>query len=376
MTGIQNWMSRRIRFMFSGMVRSQNPLAVRGTALIFEAMKTPHLHRFFVAITAAVALQACAAASAEKREDPRVRPALKFNPNVTEQPAGASYDVFGTTPEDIHASLTANLPKYDGRRVLGSHSYWISYSYTTRAKSLRCTADVKFTVQSTTTLPKWKDRDKADSSVRAQWDVFMAALTRHEDGHRAIAIKKVDLMQRRMTALEPMTCAELRPQIKEIFDRMMEEMRTEQSAWDANPANRSAPFIPGARRPTPPILRSTPPADLAGTEWRLLDLASMPELSSDFASRQTIRFPADTMRVSGNLGCNRASGPYAAADNGLLSFAPLASTRRACGNPAQDEQESRFAGALAGTTSYHVASDTLSLIRQGAVLARLLKLPR
>jgi predicted secreted Zn-dependent protease len=203
-------------------------------------------------LVAALLTYGCASAtSPAAHEDPRVKAALKFNTSVTEQPIGVSYDVFGTTPAEVRASLAANLPKLDGRRVLGSHSYWISYSYKTRSRAFRCTADPRFIVQSTTVLPRWKDREQADSSLRAQWDVFMAALTRHENGHRAIAIRKVDLMQRRMASLEPTTCAELKPLIKNIFDDTMKEMASEQVAWDADPANRSAQFIPGARRPPP-----------------------------------------------------------------------------------------------------------------------------
>lgn len=340
-------------------------------------MKPVSVPRIVLA-AASMVLFGCAGAgtpAAARREDPRVKPALKFNPNVIEQAGDISYDVFGTTPEAVRASLIENEPKYDGRRVLGSHTYWISYSYTTKATRLRCKADVKFTVRSTTTLPKWKDRERADTALRREWDVFMAALTRHEEGHRDIAIRKVDLMQRRMTALEPIACSELRMPIRQIFEGAMAEMREEQGAWDANPANRSAQFIPGARRPSPPMRLTSPPTQLAGTQWQLVALTSVPALSSELTSKQVMRFPPDTMRVSGDLGCNRFSASYQAGEEGLIRFPLLATTRMACGDAALDQQSVMFGSALIGTDRYRVSGDTLMLLRGESLLAKLLRRP-
>jgi heat shock protein HslJ/predicted secreted Zn-dependent protease len=324
----------------------------------------------------AVFTQGCAGGAATaKREDPRVMPALKFNPNVIEQRGDASYDVFGITPTAIRASLAANEPKPDGRRVLGSHSYWISYSYTTKTALMRCKPVVKFTVQSTTMLPKWKDRDKADSSVRAQWDLFMAALIRHEEGHRVIAIKNVDLMQRRMTALEPPTCRELTLMTRNIFNDVMKEMRLAQSAWDADPANSSSWLVPGGRNAAAIMhARESAPAELSGTEWRAVAIGLI-ATSSDPALQPTVRFAVDTMRVSGNLGCNRFSGAYVAGDSSAIRFSPLTSTRMACAEPALNAQEAMFGSALTGSQRYHITGDTLSLFRGETPLAKLLRKP-
>lgn len=112
---------------------------------------------------------------------------------------------------------------------------------------------------------------------------------------------------------------------------------------------------------------SDAPAPLAGTSWRLVELNGRPPVSGGDAI--TLSFAADEPRVSGNGGCNLYNGPYTQ-DGASLRFGPLASTRRACVDPAAGTQETAYLRALESTTRYAVEDGRLVLYSGAQAIAR------
>ena len=106
---------------------------------------------------------------------------------------------------------------------------------------------------------------------------------------------------------------------------------------------------------------------LAGTSWRLVELNG--ERVVPGGDPLTLHFAADEPRVSGYGGCNQFSGPYA--QNGAsLRFGPLASTRRACVDPALNTRETAYFQALESTTRYSIEGRQLLLHSGNQVVAR------
>lgn len=85
--------------------------------------------------------------------------------------------------------------------------------------------------------------------------------------------------------------------------------------------------------------------------WRLV--------GSQGAEPLTLTF-GEGGRVSGTTGCNNLMGQYDVMDGGL-TFGPLATTRRACTDPALAQQEQTFLKDLSEVTSYEVAGSMLKL---------------
>ncbi len=108
---------------------------------------------------------------------------------------------------------------------------------------------------------------------------------------------------------------------------------------------------------------STP---LAGTSWQLVELNGQPVIGEE---PLTLRFAADEPRVSGYGGCNEFNGPYTQA-GASLRFGPLASTRRACLEPASNTQETAYFQGLESTTRYAIEGGQLVLYRGNQVVAR------
>ncbi|AZI44132.1 META domain-containing protein [Deinococcus psychrotolerans] len=85
--------------------------------------------------------------------------------------------------------------------------------------------------------------------------------------------------------------------------------------------------------------------------WRLVGGQSNEPLTVTFA---------EDGHVSGTTGCNSLMGTYNVMD-GQLTFGPLATTRRACTDPALAEQEQTFLKDLSEVTGYQVAGSMLKL---------------
>jgi heat shock protein HslJ len=103
---------------------------------------------------------------------------------------------------------------------------------------------------------------------------------------------------------------------------------------------------------------STSPADLNGT-W-VLDGSSIDALSADAPSGTDVTITFADGNANGSAGCNTFSGSYEAADDGSLTFGPLASTMMACDDPVMT-LETAYLGALGNVSSFSVEGDlTLS----------------
>jgi heat shock protein HslJ len=114
---------------------------------------------------------------------------------------------------------------------------------------------------------------------------------------------------------------------------------------------------------------SPPRAPLDGTRWEATQVAGVQPAELDRA-RPTLEFLRGEWRVAGSTGCNRAAGSYARSGATGLSFDPLATTRRACAEPA-DAVERAYLRALERTRRFASPSRTLVLYDgEGRLLAR------
>lgn len=79
-----------------------------------------------------------------------------------------------------------------------------------------------------------------------------------------------------------------------------------------------------------------PPANLAGTRWRMLTIDGK---DIDPATRTSMGFDGQTM--SGSAGCNRFSASYTS-DGTRLSTGPIAATKKGCTEPAARQETAAF----------------------------------
>jgi heat shock protein HslJ len=97
-------------------------------------------------------------------------------------------------------------------------------------------------------------------------------------------------------------------------------------------------------------------------EWDVTSYYAGTALLSPVAgSSATAKF--DGTQISGTGGCNTFSGPYSV-DGDTITIGPLASTLRACADPAVDQQEQQYLQALSLAKTFAVSGDRLDLFRE------------
>ena len=77
----------------------------------------------------------------------------------------------------------------------------------------------------------------------------------------------------------------------------------------------------------------------------------------------TLTAKFDAKQISGEAGCNSFSGEYTV-NGDTISIGTLASTLRACADPAVDAQEAKYLQALALAKTFTVTGDRLDLFRE------------
>ena len=99
---------------------------------------------------------------------------------------------------------------------------------------------------------------------------------------------------------------------------------------------------------------------LAG-EWNVTSYYTGTAIQSvELGSTLTADFQKTS--VSGNGGCNTFNGPYEVSRD-TIKIGPLASTLRACGEPALDTQEQHYLAALELASTFTATSSRLDLFR-------------
>ena len=102
-----------------------------------------------------------------------------------------------------------------------------------------------------------------------------------------------------------------------------------------------------------------PAKPLAGTQWNLTELAGKPVAVTDGLRTPTLQLDSATQRASGTSGINRYFGSYES-KGPALKFGPLAGTKIG-GPPVAMAVERAFLKALAGVSSWNIASNRLEL---------------
>lgn len=109
-------------------------------------------------------------------------------------------------------------------------------------------------------------------------------------------------------------------------------------------------------------------APLRGTYWKLVRLDDAPVTVAAQQREAHLVFSADAQRVAGSDGCNRVMGSFEL-EGDRLRFGPMAATRMACQDNA--EQQQRFHEAMQRVERYRIQGSHLELLDgTGVVRAR------
>ena len=99
-------------------------------------------------------------------------------------------------------------------------------------------------------------------------------------------------------------------------------------------------------------------ANLENTYWKLTHLGDVPVIAGGKQREPHLVFGSQDRRVGGSSGCNRLMGGYAL-EGGTLAFSRLASTRMACAEGMDTEQQ--FLAVLEQVKTWKIVGGHLEL---------------
>lgn len=144
-----------------------------------------------------------------------------------------SYDVTGTTEEEVLASMRALGPKSGDRDFFGLTSTEMSYRYWKTSTAEGCRLEqIRLDLHVVVTLPQWAAPRGAPYELKRDWSRFETALRRHEDGHREIAEWSAREVYHALHNLRTPTCDAIDAAAQGVADRLRETGELRQAAFD------------------------------------------------------------------------------------------------------------------------------------------------
>lgn len=179
----------------------------------------------------------------------RSLPALP--PGTTVLPTEQTYEVRGASIEEIRQSLRSAAAEAIGGRATGYHRWNIRWSYQYRETPGGCeVTEVDIDLESTITLPRWEDRESADSALIAYWDAYLTALRNHEYCHRVLAYQQANELDRTLRRFRSPACGLLRGDADAAGRTILEKYRLANEAYDRD--SRGYITWPPRTEPGPP----------------------------------------------------------------------------------------------------------------------------
>jgi predicted secreted Zn-dependent protease len=141
------------------------------------------------------------------------------------------YDVVGTTPAAILASINSLGPLVDGKRGWARTNWQVNVNYYYRADNDGCRfTSVTTTLNTEITMPQLVT--KVSAQIRKSFDGRMKTLLEHEHGHRNIALGTAENVDAAFTKMHAATCKELIDNSREVFDEWIKEGKESQANYD------------------------------------------------------------------------------------------------------------------------------------------------
>jgi len=170
------------------------------------------------------------------RDAPAVSFALHAPPTPVVTETNSYYAIRGFTQQDLQRQMHRYGPRgEDGRRYDAATLYHMTNTYSWRRERDDCriqTVNVELSLR--TILPEWANPQDAPPGPRDDWPVRLAALRRHEDGHRAIDLKGAQALWDAVSALPPAPdCDAFQRRVKEASESVVRATEAENERYEA-----------------------------------------------------------------------------------------------------------------------------------------------
>jgi predicted secreted Zn-dependent protease len=146
------------------------------------------------------------------------------------------HDVEGDTAAELLASLKrVSYAKPSGETFAAANTKWrLRWNISVHPTKGGCTLESATTaLEVEMNLPRWTPPTGARPGLVKSWDTFTAAVRKHEDGHRDIAIDAVREVDRRLQGTRTArSCDALRKNLSRIAESVVRKYRAKDDSYD------------------------------------------------------------------------------------------------------------------------------------------------
>jgi predicted secreted Zn-dependent protease len=146
------------------------------------------------------------------------------------------YEVSGSNANEIRQSINANRKTLVSGQTFDAYTVWlVRWQYHWMASGRLCQMEqVRTSVNITFMLPKWVDREDADSNLKAHWDRYYTALIKHEEGHQQTGIEAATEIQNKLQKLKASSCEKLQKKADEMGKELIKKYNLRDIEFDKN----------------------------------------------------------------------------------------------------------------------------------------------
>lgn len=145
------------------------------------------------------------------------------------------FSIGGKTAADLDREMAERGPLLGtGRRHPGATRVTFSGKASYVAEKGRCSiGEARILLTTKMTLPRWRNRSKADARMGLLWDTLSADIKRHEERHAEIARNHARALEKALRALRPeRDCETLKAQVSRVTAEALETHDADQKRFD------------------------------------------------------------------------------------------------------------------------------------------------
>jgi predicted secreted Zn-dependent protease len=146
------------------------------------------------------------------------------------------HDIAGDTEQALVAALKKiSYAETSGDRFFAANTHWrIRWSFRVESDGRSCHLSSATTeLDIDMNLPRWKPPSDAAPALVKRWNEFAAAVRKHEDGHRDIAIAAAHEIDARAEKTPPQhDCEVLKKKLSRTADATLREFRDKENSYD------------------------------------------------------------------------------------------------------------------------------------------------
>ena len=147
------------------------------------------------------------------------------------------YDVKGWDLARIQQEMNANGPvdRNSGNRVWAHTTWRVRWNITYAEESISCRPQsIEAVLYLEFVVPRWIERDKAPEAVQKKWDIFYAALQKHEQQHAIFGYDAAKEIEEALMAIpKKRLCSQVREEADAISEKIIRKHNLRDIELDA-----------------------------------------------------------------------------------------------------------------------------------------------